>query len=112
MCFIYHERTVHRNPSLPIRAGGCLGQIAFGWLASRPLAPWEVRPAVFRQMVIAEVIGNPRSDQMPGTPVRCRAWVRPSVGNRFDPSCTPPNDRKRADSIGLAALNIENTDSS
>ena len=40
MCFIFHERTVHRNPSLPIRAGGCSGQFAFGWLASQPLAPW------------------------------------------------------------------------
>jgi hypothetical protein len=83
--------------------------------AGLPLSRWRpggARPAVFRQMVIAEVIGNPMSGQTPGTPVRCRAWVRLPVEDRFDPSSTPPNDRKRADAISLVALSTENTVSS
>jgi len=92
----------------PLGREGAQTTFAVGWLASRPLAPWEVRPAVFQQMVIAGVIGNPGSGQTPGAPVRRQAWVRPPVEDRFDPSCTLPNGRKCADAITLEALNTEN----
>ena len=58
-------------------------------LAGVPLGRWrpgEVRPAVFRQMVIAEVIGNPMSGQTPSMPVHCRVWTWTPVEDRFDPS--------------------------
>jgi len=80
-------------------------------LAGLPLSRWRPGKSsqqYFDRWLLPRWSTIPEVAKRPARPVRCRAWVRPPVENRFDPSCTLPNGRKRADAITLEALNTEN----